>query len=196
MPTPLCTLEDVKTFLNVAPEETLDDNKLAAMIEIASAQIAGGCGREFTVQEIAGELADGDGSNVLRPAVTPLLEVTALEIAGEPVPVSEVKVYPEYIKLVQNGEYQPRLRASGRVFPEGIKNISLSYRAGYQSIPPEIRHACILQVAYLMNTGNKQGVLSEGNSTVGVNTAYAQEQLAPAVRVICARYRRPRMGVI
>lgn len=192
----LCSLEDVKTFLGVAQDETLDDNKLSAMIEGASAQIAGECAREFSAQQISGELADGDGTNLLRLASTPILEVTALEIAGEPVPVSEVKVYPEYVKLSEDGEYQPRLRASARIFPRGTQNISVSYRAGYETIPPEIRHACVLQVAHLMNTANKQGVVSEGNAAAGVNTAYAQAQLAPAVRAICSRFRRPRVGVI
>jgi hypothetical protein len=194
-PYPLCSLGQVREFLGVAASETLNDAKLAFLIKVASGQISGECGRNFSVQAYTAELYDGDGSNLLALRRSPVVKITALMIGGESIPVNEVKVYEQFLKFDDGVEYNPRLRSASRIFPRGAQNISVSYEAGYATVPAEISHACILQVMYLMNLGNRQGVISEGNNNAGTTTTYAQAALCPAARVACNRYRRPKVSI-
>lgn len=191
----LCSLAALKAALGLTASEDYADARYLTLVEMASSSIAGYCEREFRVLSYV-EACDGDGSGLLRLANTPIVAVTALSIEGETIPPAEVKVSPEFIRMEGDLDYSARLRSSGRVFPEGIQNITVAYTAGYAAVPAEISHACILQVAYLVNTLNKQGLVSEGNTTAGVQTALAQGLLAPAVKSICNRYRRPKVMAI
>ena len=191
----LCSLAALKAALGLTASEDEADTRYTALIELASSSIAAYCEREFKVSSHV-EACDGDGSGLLRLAHAPILSVSALSIDGAAIPLAEVKVSPEFIQLAGNLDYSERLRSWGRIFPEGIQNITVAYTAGYTVVPAEISHACILQVAYLINTLTKQGVVSEGNTTAGVNTAFAQGLLSPAVRSICNRYRRPKVMAI
>jgi hypothetical protein len=192
-PVELCSAAALKELMGVAAGETYDDAKLLAQIRIASAQIAAYCGREFTSGEHT-ERYDGDGSPTLRLRHTPILEVLALRINGIAVPAGEALVYRNWIKLAGSG-YDARLRASGRIFPYGLQNIEVAYRAGYEKIPAAISHACMLQAMHLMNTAAKQGLVSETSQAPGVTIAYGQHQLAPAVRAVCNQWRPSRIGV-
>jgi hypothetical protein len=188
----LCSLAALKSALGLMASEDNADARYLTLIEMASSSIAGYCERWFKVESYV-EACDGDGTGLLRLAHTPIVSVSALSIDGASVPLTEVRVSPEFIQFDGDGEYSPRLRSAGRVFPDGIQNITVAYTAGYTAVPTEISHACILQVAYLVNTLNKQGLVSEGNTTAGVQTALAQGLLAPAVKSICNRYRRPKV---
>lgn len=194
-PYPLCSLGQVREFLGVASSETLNDAKLAFLIKVASGQISGECGRNFGVQTYTSELYDGDDSNLLALRHSPVVKITAVAIDGESIPVGEVKVYENFLKLDEGVEYNPRLRSTSRLFPRGSQNVSVSYEAGYATVPAEISHACILQVMYLMNLGNRQGVISEGNNNAGTTTTYAQAALCPSARVACNRYKRPKVQI-
>lgn len=192
----LCTLAELKTALGVAADETADDTRLSELIKIASAQIEGFCNRSFGLQAIEDELHDGNSTESIELDVTPINSVTALSIDGQGVDLGEVKVYPRFIAFSNSGDYDARLRGNVRVFPEGRQNVKVSYTAGYDEIPREISDACKIQVAFLMNTLNKQGVISETNQVAQATTSFSQEQLAPATRTTCRRFKRTRVAVI
>ncbi len=188
----LVSLGQLKAALGLRPDDGSQDDRFRQLILLASAAIAGYCEREFRVLEYT-ESYDGDGTSILRLRHTPIIEVLSLSIFGQQVPVSEVKVKPEFLQFEDGGSYEARIRALARYFPAGVQNITVSYRAGYEQVPAEIAQACILQVSCLMNTLAKQGVANEGNSTAGVQTAYQQGLLTPAARALANRYRRPKV---
>lgn len=193
-PVELCSVGALKELMGVAPSETFDDGKLRRQIRIASAQIIAYCGRDFTEREFS-ETYDGDASPTLALRHTPILQVLALRINGIDVPAAEALVYPNWIKFRSEDGYDARLRSAGRIFPHGLQNIEVTYKAGYPQVPAEISDACMLQVMHLMNTGAKQGLVSETNQTSGVTIAFAQSQLAPAVRASCNKWRRTKIGM-
>lgn len=192
----LVGLARLKTILGLLPDEKAQDDRLQLLIEVASGQIQRYCDRTFGVEAIVDELHDGDDSNILRLECTPIVAVTALAIDGSAVLPAEVKVYPDYIRLEEGEEYSARLRSTGRIFPRGLQNITVSYTAGYAAVPADISHACCLQVSHLLNTVTKQGVMNETNPTAGTTTAFVMADLASGVKAICNRYRRSRVGVV
>lgn len=189
---PLVSLGQLKTALGLRLDDVSQDDRLRQLILLASAAIAGYCGREFRVLEYV-ESYDGDGTSILRLRHTPIIEVLSLSIYGQQVPVSELKVTPEFLQFEDAGQYEARIRASARYFPAGVQNISVVYRAGYEQVPAEIAQSCILQVSYLMNTLARQGVASEGNTTAGVQTAWQHGLLSPAARALANSYRRTKV---
>ncbi len=191
----LCTLAELKAFLGIAAEDTADDTRLGELITSASAAIEAYCSRSFEVVAIEGELHDGDGTDELRVDVTPIVSVSAVSIDGQAVNVADLAIYHTMVAF-KSGEYSARLRSSGGIFPVGRQNISISYSAGYAAVPRDIADACKFQVAFLMNTANKQGLISETNQVSQATTSYVQGNLSPAVRSACSRYRRARMSVI
>lgn len=194
---PLCTLSQYKTSIGVSPTETLDDNKLRELILHASTQVCEVIpDLSFTVSE-ATELYNGDGTNILRLNRRPVVSVSALTIDSQAVAPSELKVYKEFVAFEEaSDDYNPRLRSTGRKFPAGRQNISVTYLAGYAKVPADLNRACIAQVSFLINTLTKQGVLNEGNNQVGVQTAYAQQPLCAEAKRAINRRRKGEVAVI
>lgn len=195
---PLCSLGALKVFLGVAQSETFGDERLKKLIGIASAQIIGECRKDFKLVTVTGELHDGDGSERLEVDHEPLVSVSSLKIDGQTIDAAEFRLYEEgYVRfLTDENAYNPRLRGYGRIFPVGTRNVEISYVAGYSAVPSRISDACMLQVVFLQNTANRQGVLSESSQTAGATTSYSADALAPAVRAICSKYQRRRLSVI
>jgi hypothetical protein len=195
-PLTLCTLDDLKVFLGLADSDTVNAPQLNRYIRIASNQILGYCKQDFQIVAIENELHDGDDTHLLSLDHTPIQSIEALSIDGQTIDPTEVKVYPAYIKLDETFTYDARLRGFDRVFGRGTQNIAVSYQAGFLEVPPEIEEACLLQVVFLQNLANRQGIVTETNQVAGSTTSYAQTQLAPSVRVICNRFRRKRLAIV
>jgi hypothetical protein len=200
---PLVTLDALKVALGIELADTARDAGLQSMIEFASGQITKHCGRSFVPEVVVGELHDGDGTNLLTPRHTPIISVQALSIDGRAIDPVELKIYFEFIRL-EDSEYSPRLRTSGRIFPVGRQNVDLDYTHGYVKVPYEISRACIAQVMFLMNTLKRQGITTETEN--GMMTSFSQmaitnmwqsaNDLAPAVRSICAHFSRTKVAAI
>lgn len=193
---PLCSLGALKVVLGLAPDETTDDAKLLAMIDGASMTITRESGVEFRPVVVEGELQDGDGTSILALNRQPIISVQGLWLDGQQTDIAEVKVYPNFIRLDDSDEYNPRLRGTARVFPRGRKNVRANYTSGYALVPYDVSQACILQVLFIQNVLAKQGIVSETNSVNNTSTTYSQVPIAPAARSTINRYRRPRIAVI
>ena len=191
----LASRSTVKSMLGIAATETFDDAKLDALIRAASVQIASECGRKFDLVNYV-ELYDGDGTPSLMLKHAPVAAVNSVLVDGLAVPVEEISIGSGWIRFEDTGDYNPRTRASMRVFPRGVRNIQVDYQAGYAPIPADINLACQMQCAFLYTQITKQGLVSEGNSNAGVTTAYLNEPLTPAAKRICMRYKTTRLGVI
>lgn len=194
--TPLCSVGAVRRLLAIGASETVDNTRLRYLIEVASSQIRGHCRTDFVLETHTDEKYDGDGTSMLELRGTPIAAVAALSIDGQAVDLAELKVYPNYIAFEDSGEYNPRLRASERIFPAGRQNIQVTYSEGYAKIPRSVSDACALQVVFIINTSQKQGVETEGNQSQGVNTTWSQDQLAPAVREALRQYRKVKVKVV
>jgi hypothetical protein len=191
----LASRSTVKAMLGIAASETFDDAKLDALIRAASVQVASECQRKFDLVNYV-ELYDGDGTPSLMLRHAPVAAVNSVLIDGAAAPLEEISIGSGWIRFEDTGDYNPRTRASMRVFSRGVRNIQVDYQAGYALIPADINLACQMQCAFLYTQITKQGLVSEGNSNAGVTTAYLNEPLTPAAKRICMRYKTTKLGVI
>ena len=191
----LASRASIKALLGIAASETFDDAKLGALIHAASAQIASECKRKFDLVNHV-ETYDGDGTPSLMLRFAPVAAVNSVLIDGLAAPIGEIVIGSAWIRFQDYADYNPRTRSTMRTFPRGVRNIQVDYQAGYALIPADINLACQMQCAFLYTQIAKQGLVSEGNTTAGVTTAFLNEPLTPAAKAICLRYKITRLGVI
>ena len=83
---------------------------------------------------------------------------------------------------------QTQLFVRGFRFSRGIQNVTISYSAGYTTIPPDIAQACIELVALRYRERTRIGEVSK--SLGGAETVtYAQKDLTAAIKTLLQAYR-------
>jgi len=119
----------------------VDDNLLARLITSASAFIAAFLDRTILTASYV-EYRDGPGGYTLSLLNYPVTAVSALEINGVAMTLATGTVNYGY----QFSDRQIVMR--GYKFTRGIRNVQVSYTAGYATVPLDIEQACLELVAY------------------------------------------------
>lgn len=185
---PLTTLSKVKEFL--AETSTGLDTPIASLITSVGARIASYTGRaRLDHGSVSDEVHDGDTSRyavILRE--WPVTAVSAVVVNGETLGGTESTVDSSRGILTRT----PVNTWSPVPWPEGRRNIVVSYNAGYDTIPSDLEYAATVQVAWdLKRSGHKGGRLGERSQTIGDGTAvYMVDAWAPEVLSILSVYRR------
>lgn len=182
----LTTLADIKAWLQTGqnPFPSTDDALLARLITAASSFIESWLGRPVLSADWL-ELRDGTGGQVLAFANFPVTAVLSLSIDGlaiPPAPADGTGFGAGYV-------FTPtELALRGYVFTRRSQNVSVTYTAGYDSVPPDIVQACIELVCQRYRERVHIGEVAKtigGNETV----RYSQKDLSDSVRTALQQYR-------
>ena len=87
-----------------------------------------------TTATITAELHDGNGTDTLHVKYPPIVSVTTVLISNSAVSSSSIKAYDNYVRLAQSDD-----NVTNPVFTMGTKNISITYVAGFSTIPGDIK---------------------------------------------------------
>lgn len=147
MVNPYASIEDAKARLDITSAD--DDHILEQIIEAASRQIDGWCGRAFTTGDTVRRLTADSSCLLILPE--DLYEITAIavdrdgdgvyETAWETTAV-DTQPYP--------GPYQVLRPRNGKSFPTHRYAVQVTGLWGFGGdVPPAIREACLLQSARL-----------------------------------------------
>ena len=175
---------------------------LATLITAASGFICNYCSREFISVERT-ELLDGDGEDEVLLTNTPITAIGAVVVTDQWAGDSETYSSSDFITNLKTGllKFSPTL-TSGTVkyFTPGVQNVSVTYTAGYATIPETVQQACcdIIKAMYAQGSStNNPALMSEKMGeyswTAGrVNTSLADlNSILPAsARAALAPYRR------
>lgn len=130
----LCTLDDVKTMLNISPEDTSKDNKINLLIKQYSALIQAYIGYRLARAEYVDELQCENNRQVIYCNHFPIQSVQSVEVGDES--ISDFKILPEY--SVWGGLYRGEgwgSKCFTRGFTHdavgGVWDVKVSYTAGY-----------------------------------------------------------------
>jgi hypothetical protein len=169
----LITLAKIKEYLQLDSTDTSKDALLQDLIDSASFAIQTYCKRKLLVGDYV-ELHDGKGLSNLYLGEAPILSVTSVKIDGQL--VTDYKTRDKMGVLT---------RSSG-VWQDGIVNVEVSYRAGYQTIPLDIQQACKLLVSFYYKTDIAEftNVFTEGGGFI------RPEAFPGRVRALLDPYRR------
>lgn len=178
----LITVAELQGYMTrVGSPGPTDTTLMAALITRTSAAVSGYIQRDlFTGSRT--QVASGSGGAVLVFEEWPATAVASVTVNGVAVPPAPDDVQPGYAFDEQ------ALYLRGRAFTRGVKNVRVSYTAGYASIPEDVKHAVCELVMLRLKERDWIGVTSK--ALAGETVSYVQGEMRPAVRAILDRYRR------
>lgn len=193
-------LADIKDYLRKT--DTNQDNFLQDWLTIISGQIEEYCDRKFREQTITGEIHDGDGTEILYTHYFPITQLDGatdaaklanLQYRNDPDSAwTDIETDIDHVFLDSRNPY---IEFYDEVFPLGRRNIKVSYKAGYTSIPADVQRVCIEMVAILWKECNAGGFfrIGEGsvtNSIQGTNFTIQFIDLDKRWKALLDRYRK------
>jgi hypothetical protein len=209
----LLTVAQAKAYLNigVAATDTSQDDWLQEIISDLSAEVEYYCKRKFAIQSISNEIYDGDswcvdynGARIhvnyfpitqLSTATTPAGSdiLAAVQYRNDPDSSwTNIETDTDHIFINSKWDY---IELYDEVFPSGKQNIRLNYKAGYSTIPQDIKRIALEMTAMMWKESNRnKGLLGESNKS---DSGYGQTltstliDLKPQWAKVLNRYRIP-----
>lgn len=172
----LATLAQVKAYLGLATSLTTDDVLLAQIISAESAMLTKWMSREFGVVSHT-DVFSGNGKSQRMLVNSPAVSVTAVEVDGMTLGSS---------LFLLNGNILTLLL--GRTFAKGMMNCSITYTAGYATVPNDVAQACVELVAKRYKDRDRVGLVSKG--LAGETTMYETKALPDHVKLILQQYKK------
>lgn len=167
----LCSLDDVKQYLGI--ETTNSDTLITSLIGGVSAFIENSTNRVFSITDYT-EVRDGTGNSKMPVCFAPIIEIISVKI-------NDI----EYdVKNTQSLIYF----SNGNIFPAGIMNVELKYKAGYSSVPLDVKEACIELVAYKFKQKDRIGL--NGKTLAGEVISFEQKDIRIEIKNVLASYVR------
>ena len=159
----LVTLNEIKTFLDIALADTSKDALITLFRDSVEASIIGFCETDFASHIVTNEYIDANRSDIILPKNCPIISVQALYIDVDSDGNGTLLDSSEYVKdgyaiTLKNHHTQGR-RAS----------IKINYTYGYASVPADVK-MCVYQSVkaeiqrYDSNTENINSRSKEGES--------------------------------
>lgn len=175
IPQAIITLNELKNFLAISLTDTTLDNFLQTWINYESLRIEGpdGINNKVVAQTISGELGNGNGRSKYRPSFYPVIDLGGVGASDAEKLASmqydldgtwtnvESDINNIYINspvtgfVNENNSYNIELASN--VFPLGTRNIKLTYRAGYSTVPSDLVLVCLERCAELYQNSYKGG---------------------------------------
>lgn len=175
----LTTLSAVKAYGGIT--NAVSDLLLADLITRTSATVENYLGRSV-LSAARSETRDGTGSNRIVFAENPVTAVSSVVVDGRSIgPALDVSS-PGYRFT------KTMLVLNGFAFTKGHGNVSLSYTAGYASIPEDIEQAVIESVLLAFKRRDHLDVSSKG--LAGETVSFINSELTPAARDALRPYKK------
>lgn len=161
----LITLSEYKTYKGISGSS--EDTVLASIVAAVNAAVENYVGRILEATTYTAETYDGPGGNALRLNNYPIISVTTVTCEDETLTALDLDD-----RLDGDKGYWIKDNASGilwnnNVWPRGRGIIEITYEAGYETIPDDLKHACYLIADYYRNINGKSGIISESLGAYG-----------------------------
>ena len=176
MPAMLCSLRDLKEWLNLA--SPAEDGLLQRLIGAASGFIESRVGRSIGPAQYAVTFS-GNGKSLLPLPVTPVIGISGVTIGRRSLPASDGNSMGYLFD-------DRSVRLVGWAFSPGLLNCAVRYTAGYDPIPAEIVQACVELAALRYKERDRMG--ETGKVVMGETVHYFVKDMPPSVATVLQRY--------
>jgi len=182
--TNLATLEYVKSYLGLTGSDY--DSLLTSLVAAASQAIEEYCRREFNSAERT-EYHDGRGAASLLLNQWPVSDIASIyDDLNRDFTSGTVVDSDDYTFEPKSG----RVRLLQGRFQDGVRNVKVTYTAGYENVPDDVAQACALLAAAWFNKG-RQGGDGLADETLGdYRATYDAEPWPAAIYALLAPYRQ------
>jgi len=179
----LTTIAKVKANLSIS--DSSSDALLQELVTSLSGYIVNFLNREIKSASRSDKL-DGLGRNRIRLRHYPITAISSVSIGGVAVQASADGLRNGY---VFDDKYLYLLDGTNpSVFASGIKNVSVSYTAGYSDVPFDIDRICVEMVSKRYKDRQRIGLTSEGIQ--GQSTGFSQYDMTRDTMRVLDNYRR------
>ena len=169
-PNDLCSVADVQAYLGVPSGQ--DAALLQTLVTGASAAIQSYIGFNVALATYT-ETRSGHGRCSLALRNGPVTAIQSLTVG-----TTAQSPSIGYGQAGYNFDTD-RVYLTDGVFDFGIRNIEITYTAGYATVPADLALACIELVVYKYKLKDKAGFVSEGG--LGQTTSYSQKDMPASV---------------
>lgn len=196
----LVSLSEIKSYLKISATDTSKDNLLQGWISDVSRSIEAYCGNKIRKQQVLDEIHNGDGTSELWTMFSPITDIygatdndklASVQYRNSPLDAWANLASDARTLLIDPNEEQ-FIELYDAVFPVGRSNIKVSYYAGYDPVPGDIKNVCLEMAAMMWkesNQGdNRLGVQSAADSTSGSNFNTTFKSLKPEWRLVLNNY--------
>ena len=196
----IVSLAAVKSYLRIAEEDSAQDDFLQSWINTVSCAVEQQLRGPVVVRIVSDEIHHGDGTSRVLLDNNPVVGLQNgfpqdVMVRAKPDADWEILEYdPAFIRVDPAEPWYIRLDRT--VFPAGMANLKVCYRAGYEEIPGQIIRVCIESVVELFKESNQGAArLGQHSRSIGgigssgaTDTFYDladrhRELLAPFVRL-------------
>ena len=178
----LTTLADVKLWLNIST--STDDALLTRLITAASRFIETWSNRSFSGVASFTETRNGSGLYRLMLANYPVTAVASVTVNTVLIPLASSSVASGYFWDSVGNIY-----LSGYLFTRALQNVSITYSAGFTSVPMEIAQACIDLVSIRYK---ERGRIGEASKSLGGNetVSFIVKDMPDNMKTILQNYKK------
>jgi gp6-like head-tail connector protein len=196
-------MDDVKTWLQIALNNTDSDGLLQILINGVSAYITNRTGiASFTQVNIYNEIYNGNGAQRMFLKNYPIVSITSIQIGAYQVPKSTGLLNPGW--FIEQDAKSVALRYAGgaysmapySIFPQGfwrgIGNVQVIYKAGYTSVPYDL-YECAMKICAI--NYKRQDWIDLASKSLGVSgssghTSYRSWARPPECEEVLKHYQR------
>lgn len=174
----IITLAEAKAQLNLSSGDVSADTQIESWINESSSIVEDYCGRKIVVQSVSGEILDGDGSRFLYPKYFPVTQLstetsptTSQKLSAlqyRDTPDSTWTDFEDNINYLFIRSDKPFIESYETAFPLGIQNIKISYKAGFSTVPSDIKKV-VLEMVQIWRSESIIGENSLGKSQTNLN---------------------------
>jgi len=182
----LTTLENAKLWLNIDSSNANSDVLLSRLITAASKLLIVWLDRNSLLSASYSDVLDGNGHDGLHLKNWPITAVSSVTVNGIVVSLSTDGRTNGYVFDDKFLYILPATNVGH--FQKGIRNVLVSYTAGYAEVPFDVEQACIELVALRYRERDRIGKKSEslnGQQTV----SYSTRDLGDDIRKMLKNYR-------
>lgn len=181
MASALATLAQVKEYIGNSADNT-DDALLTRLLDSSAELLERSCNRTFAAT-IYTETRDGNGQNFMVFANRPITAVGSVSVDGQAVPQSTSTASGGWVlaspwKIALRGAY---------AFTEGVQNVTVTYTAGFATIPADLTQACCLLTSLAYKERDRMGI--DAKTVGGENISFTKDDLPPSVLAVIHNYR-------
>lgn len=196
-PLSLCSLADVRAWLQAASGQTADDALLLRLISAVSYDFLREIRRpDFYPAQDYTEVREGDGGSRMTMRHWPLNSIASVTIstplvspASLAIPPSTDDITPGYwIDMDLDPERRWEIYLDGYVFAD-LASVTVKYNAGYAVVPLDVEQAMIEWVSYVYKSRMWIGQTSK-HMAQGESVQVSDADIPPSVRRVVDRYRR------
>lgn len=208
----IVTLAEAKAQMKLVDTNTNEDATFEAYINEISSAVELYCKRKFVSQSITSELHDGNGGRFLYPRYFPIqqLSTESAPTTSQKLASLQYRNSPDdsWIDIeddidhifIETGDdsCRPFIELYDTYFPVGRRNITLSYKAGYTTVPSDVKMAVLEMIQMRWNEAKRgNDWLGQGNinaSQSGNSYSTSLINLDKRWKTVLDRYRVPSMG--